>query len=117
MAEKRTRNSDRKNPKNKQSPQQVTVQRLTAEADTKQVYKPMQPREFVEFDYEDFNLSNLKKACARHFDYPVSTCDILVSNRGPSCTNISQIPHRKDKVKFKNNTYIMRTFTIQVYQV
>ena len=96
MARKRTRNDDRKNAK--QSPQGIIVQRLSPEADNRQVYKPIQPRRFVEFDYEDFTLSNLKKACARHFNLPAFTCDILVSNKGPSCTNISQIPHRKDKV-------------------
>ena len=42
----------------------------------------------------------MKKACAAHFNLPVSTCDILVSNKGPSCSNIAQIPHRKDKVNF-----------------
>ena len=43
-------------------------------------------------------LANLKSSCAAHFGLPVSTCDILVSNNGPSCMNINQIPHRKDKV-------------------
>ncbi len=68
------------------------------EPDNKQTYKPVQPREFVNFEYEDLTLANLKKACANHFNLPASTCDVLVSNKGPSCSNISQIPHRKDKV-------------------
>ena len=66
------------------APMEVIVQRLASEADSKQMYRPVQPREFVEFLYEDLSLTNLKKACAVHFNLPVSTCDILVSNKGPS---------------------------------
>ena len=77
---------------------QLVVQRLTAEPDNKQMYKPLQQREFVEFPYEDLTLGKLKISCAAHFGLPVSSCDVLVSNKGPSCTNINQIPHRKGKV-------------------
>ena len=79
-------------------PHEIIVQRLASEPDNKQVYKPIQPREFVSFDYEEMTLLNLKKACAAHFKVPHTTCDVLVTNKGPSCTNINQIQHRKDKV-------------------
>ena len=82
------------------APNEIIVQRLASEPDSKQTYRPVQPREFVDFQFEDLSLNNLKKACAAHFNLPVSTCDILVSNKGPSCSNIAQIPHRKDKVNF-----------------
>ena len=113
MARTRTRNDYRKNAK--QSQQEIIVKRLSSEADNKQVYKPIQPRRFVEFDYEDFTLSNPKKACANYFNLPAYTCDISVSNKCPSCTNISQIPHRKDMVSWDvtefwlmNETFISR---------
>ena len=80
------------------APQELTVQRLASEPDPKQTFKPVQPREFVAFDYDDLTVANLKKACAAHFHLPASSCDVLVTNKGPSCTNINQIPHRKDKV-------------------
>ena len=80
------------------APHELVVQRLSSEPDNKQTYRPVQPREFVTFEFSDLNLTNLKKACAAHFNLPASTCDVLVSNKGPSCTNINQIPHRKDKV-------------------
>ena len=81
---------------------EIIVQRLASEP-AKQTFRPVQPREFVNFDYEDLSLVNLKKACAAHFNLPASMCDVLVSNKGPSCTNIGQIPHQKDKVlKFRN---------------
>lgn len=79
---------------------EIIVQRLASEPDSKQTYLPVQPREFVDFQFEDLSLNNLKKACAVHFNLPVSTCDILVLNKGPSCSNIAQIPHQKDKVNF-----------------
>ena len=82
------------------APNEIIVQRLASEPDSKQTYRPVQPREFVDFQFEDLSLNNMKKACAAHFNLPVSTCDILVSNKGPSCSNIAQIPHRKDKVNF-----------------
>ena len=80
------------------APSEIMVQRLTAEPDNKQTYRPVQPREFVEFSSDDLMLENLKIACAEHFGYPVNWCNVLVSNKRPSCTNINQIPHCKDKV-------------------
>ena len=80
------------------APRELVVQRLTSEPDNKQTYRPVQTREFVEFTFDELTLANLKSSCAAHFGLPVSTCDILVSNNGPSCMNINQIPHRKDKV-------------------
>ena len=82
------------------APNEIIVQRLAWEPDSKQTYRPVQPREFVDFQFEDLSLNNLKKACAAHFNLPMSTCDILVLNKGPSCSNIAQTPHRKDKVNF-----------------
>ncbi len=99
MREKRTR-VDAIAQRNKAgvAPHEIVVQRISAEPDNKQTFRPVQPREFVEFHYSELTLQNLKAACAEHFNLPASSCDVLVSNKGPSCTNINQIPHRKDKV-------------------
>ena len=88
------------------APSDIIVQRLTAEPDNNQTFRPVQPREFVEFSSDDLTLENLKIACAVHFGYPVGSCDVLVSNKGPSCTNINQIPHRKDKVS--SSSHLLR---------
>ena len=102
MGQKRTDTGDACTRKKKGSaPSEIIVQKLASEPDSKQTYHPVQPREFVDFQYDDLSLNNLKKACAAHFNLPVGTCDILVSNKGPSCSNIAQIPHRKDKVRFR----------------
>ena len=45
------------------APNEIIVQRLASEPDSKQTYWPVQPREFVDFQYEDLSLNNLKKAC------------------------------------------------------
>ena len=99
MREKRTR-VDPRGQRNAigAAPHEIIVQRLTAEPDNKQTFRPVQPREFVEFRHSELTLENLKRACAGHFRLPLDSCDVLVSNKGPSCTNINQIPHRKDKV-------------------
>ena len=80
------------------APQKINVQRLSSEPDNKQTYRTVSPREFVSFPYEDLTLLNLRKACSTHFNLPTSSCDILVTNKGPSYSNIKQIPHRKDRV-------------------
>ena len=76
-----------KSRKSGSAPHELIVQRLASE-----------PREFVPFPYEDLMLANLKKTCADHYSLRASLCDVLVINKGPSHTNIEQIPHRKDKV-------------------
>ena len=90
------------NKKSGSSPHELIVQRLASEPDNKQTFRPVQPREFVAFPYEDLTLANLKKACADHYSLPASSCDILVTNKGPSSTSIEQIPHRKEKVSLFN---------------
>ena len=84
--------------KGSSAPHEIIVQKLASEPDNKQTFRPVQPREFVVFPYEELTLVNLKKACASHFALPATQCDVLVINIGPSATNINQIPHRKDKV-------------------
>ena len=106
MAEKRTKTDAMKRTKGQGSsaPHEIIVQKLSSEADTRQTYRPIQPREFVEFPFEDLTLANLRSACASHFNFPVASCDILVTNKGPSCSNILQIPHRKDKVSLQHHS-------------
>lgn len=98
MGAKRARAETGKRGKNATAPHELVVQRLAAEPDNKQTFKPVSLQEFVAFDYDELNLGNLKRACAKHFNLPSSSCDVLVSNKEPSCTNITQISHRKDKV-------------------
>ena len=103
MTGKRTKNDAMNNKRNKKgsAPHEIVVQKLSSEPDSKQTYRPIQPREFVPFEHEELTSTNLKSACVTHLNMPPGTCDVLVSNKGPSCTDTSQIPHRlKDKVLF-----------------
>ena len=98
MSNKRTRNEGNSKKGSTSAPHEIIVQRLSSEPDNKQTYRPVQPKEFVSFDYNDLALVNLKKACADHFNVPTGSVDVLVSKKGPAATNVNQIPHRKDKV-------------------
>ena len=117
MSNKRSQQGTRprKDAKGTAAPSHIIVQRFTAEPVSKQTFRPEQPREFVEFSNDDLTLENLKIACAEHFGYPVGSCDVPVSNKGPSCTNINQIPHRKDKVssssRFLRQLFLRELFT------
>ena len=84
MGNKRTATDSNRKTKSASAPHEIIVQRLASEPDNKQTFRPVQPREFVEFLYEELTLANLKKACATHFSLPATTCDVLVSNKGPS---------------------------------
>ncbi len=116
IGNKRSATDSNRKSKSLSAPHEIIVQRLASEPDNKQTFRHVQtrptswtnlldnkqtfrPREFVEFPYEELTLANLKKACATHFSLPATTCDVLVSNKGPSATNVKQIPHRKDKVR------------------
>ena len=111
MTAKRTRNPSGRNKSQKGTAWELVVQRLTAEPDNKQTFCPVLPREFVEFEYDELTLDNSKQA-ATHFGLPVKSCDILVSNKGPSCTNINQIPHRKDKVRPGKSMFVLFKYSI-----
>ena len=100
MSAKRTKNDAMSNKRSKKgsAPHEIVLQKLSSEPDSKQTFRPIQPRAFVPFEHKELTLANRKAACGTHFNMPIGTCDVLVSNKGPSCTHISQIPHRKDKV-------------------
>ena len=60
MSDKRTKSGDAMSGRKKKgsAPSEIIVQRVASEADSKQTYRPVQPREFVEFPYEDLSLNN-----------------------------------------------------------
>ena len=90
MSNKRTRNEGYSKKGSTSAPHEIIVQRLSSEPNNKQTYHPVQPREFLSFNYSDLTLINLKKACADHFNVPMGSVDVLVSNKGPSATVIDK---------------------------
>ena len=49
------------------------------------------PRKFVECNYDEKLLENIKKACTQHFKEK-RNCDVLASGQGPSYTRLYQLP-------------------------
>ena len=50
-------------------------------------YEPLDTRDFFPFeDYKELNLGNTKEACERFYNAPARSCDILASDRAPSCS-------------------------------
>ena len=61
-------------------------------------YERTGPQEFVKFVFEEVTIETIKKACNRHFAgrMPVGMfCDVLASDRGPSCAKMSHLPNFK----------------------
>ena len=60
-----------------------------------QILKPREgTRAFVDFQYEEVTIDNIKEACQQHFNETLQ-CDVLASHQGPSCTRIDQLTNTK----------------------
>ena len=60
-------------------------------------YQPIEAREFVPFIFHEYTLENVKASCEseKHYGKPPGSCDVLASNRGPSCSQIQQSQSKK----------------------
>ena len=58
-------------------------------------YAKQGAHEFVSFKYSDVTLENIKRSCKVHYQENLTTCDILVSEQGPSCSRLDQISSLK----------------------
>ena len=59
-------------------------------------YEPERIRDFVNFsDYSSLSLKNIKDACEKFYEEAQGSCDVLFSDRGPSCTEDDQIVGKK----------------------
>ena len=68
------------------------------------------PRDFVQFEYEEVTIENIKKACQKHFKEH-RDCDVLASEQGPSCSRIDQLPSLKIiHIRFTNDLSRKRFF-------
>lgn len=74
----------------------MVVQRLSSGVvGAAQKYKYIGAREFVAYEYDNFNLDNIKVACKHHFEDCVDDCDVLLEDRGPSISSVDQLPDLK----------------------
>ena len=59
-------------------------------------FEPLDTRDFFPFaEYDDLMIENIKEACEKYYQAPEGSCDILASDRGPSCTKLEQIKGEK----------------------
>ena len=68
------------------------------------------PRDFVPFEYEEVTIDNIKKACQKQFKEH-RNCNVSVSEQGPSCSRIDQLPSLKIiHIRFMNDLSRKRLF-------
>ena len=78
-------------------PNDILVQRMSSTASGRlKKFEPLDTRDFFPFgDYDDLTIANIKEACKKYYQAPEGSCDILASDRGPSCTKLEQIKGKK----------------------
>ena len=79
------------------TPSDILIQRMSSTASGRlKKYEPLDTRDFVPFsEYDELSIENIKEACEQFYKAPQGSCDILASDRGPSCTKIEQIKAKK----------------------
>ena len=89
-------------------PKDLLVQRMSSNPSgrLKVKYDPLDTRDFVPFEnFYELSLRNIKRACEIFYNMPEGSCDVLASDRGPSCTDIDQIKGKKFyMIRFLENT-------------
>ena len=74
------------------SKKELIIQKLSSEPKaTTTKFTREDPREFVEYNYNEILLENIKQACTQHFKEK-RNCDVLASEQEPSCTRLDQLP-------------------------
>ena len=78
--------------------EEIVVQPLATEATGKaKKFERTGPQEFVSFLFEELTIDNVVAACNQRFKERLKgmTCEILASERGPSCSKLCQLPNLK----------------------
>ena len=78
-------------------PNDILVQRMASTPSGRlKKYEPLDTRDFVPFqEYDELSIDNIKEACERFYNAPSGSCDVLASDRGPSCTKMEQLKGKK----------------------
>ena len=59
-------------------------------------YKTLDSGDFVPFNvFTELSIGNIKKAYECFYSMPENSCDVLASDRGPSCSRIEQLKEKK----------------------
>jgi len=96
VAKKRRKKSIEAEKGHLKPPADLMVQRLSSVPFGRlKKYQPIEAREFVPFTFDDFTIENVKRACEKHYDMASGSCDVLASDRGPSCSRMQQVQSKK----------------------
>ena len=78
-------------------PTDIMVQRMSAVPSGRlKKFEPLDTRDFVPFtEFTELSLENIKNACEKYYRAPDHSCDVLASDRGPSCTRVEQLKGKK----------------------
>ena len=68
---------------------------------TNKTYCPVKPKKFVSYEFGDLS-PKLEETLCCSFWFIHCVLYVLATDKGPSCSNIVLIPHRKVKVNIKN---------------
>ena len=98
---------------------ELIAQKLSSESKTTTMkFTGEGPRKFVEYNYDEILLENIKQACTQHFKEK-RNCDVLASEQGPTCTPLDQLPSLNlifirftTPVSIKNNDSASESWTV-----
>ena len=69
---------------------------MGAEPSRLKQFEPLNTRDFVDFsDFNENSIENIKSACEKFYEMPKGSCDVLLSDMGPSCYLTEQIIGKK----------------------
>ena len=90
---------------------ELIAQRLSAQPKGNSMkYAKQGPLEFVPFEYSEVTLENTKRACKVHYRENLTTCDIPVSQQGPFCSRLDQIPSFKNHLCSLYHTRVWKVY-------
>ena len=92
-------------------PEDLVVQRMSPIATGRiKKYEPLDNRDFVPFtDFYEVSLENVKIACERHYRLCRNSCDVLVSDRGASCSRFERFLENREQAVVSPDTLISST--------
>ena len=95
--EKRISDKRQKRDNSNLVPPDIMVQRMSSTPSGRlKKFEPLDTRDFVPFKgFTELSIENIKTACELYYNSPKGTCDVLASDRGPSCTKIEQVKGKK----------------------
>eukprot|EP00111_Clytia_hemisphaerica_P013962 TCONS_00041108-protein len=97
------------------APKDLTVQVMSSATNPRnKKYEVQDVKRFVPFnEFYELTLENIKAACEAYYQMPAGTCDVLVTNSGPSVQRTDQIKGKKSfLVRFTDEQFNSRNLNV-----